>query len=612
MCGIVVLSMAGTSVERHRMDRALGLVAHRGPDGEGLLIRREGRLALGHRRLAIFSPGPEGRQPMVSPGGDALVFNGCIYNYPELRAELVSLGHVFATDGDTEVVLAAWRQWGEDAFARFNGDWALVLHDAAGDRLIICRDRLGVRPLYALTEPGRLVVASEVRAVLAASGRSARPDAGLAYDFLAMGLSDHEDRTMVEGVVQVPAGAVWVQDAQGRLSRRRYHHWPAQGSVDGAAAAAALPALLADATRLRLRSHVPVAAQLSGGMDSGSIAWAIGREGAGMTAPFLGFFSYGYTSDGAEFDEIAAARATRDHVVAEAAFTEVRVDPTPSLQDVETFLAAQELPVSTPSPLAGMRLYRAMRDAGATVALTGDGSDELMGGYTRRYLPVAFRDALLGGGWGRAVALGAAPELEWRPALARLAWSLPFPALSAMMERRPHMHVLADGFRGDHSGRLRDLVALQTLPLAELGRRDAEGGLLAQILRYADRNAMAAGMESRSPFLDYRVAELAMGLAMEAKLGVDGGKLPLRRAMAPHLPPRVIQGPKNRGLGHAEQFRIGQLDLTALLADPPAGAKGLIDCSRLSRMLARHPGDPRLWWSVCMLLWLRQVERQWP
>ncbi|WP_052588847.1 asparagine synthase (glutamine-hydrolyzing) [Magnetospirillum gryphiswaldense] len=600
-------------MEPHRLDLAMACVAHRGPDGEGRVSRRHGRLIMGHRRLSIFDPGAGGHQPMLGPSGDCLVFNGCIYNYLELRSELIALGHGFRTGSDTEVVLAAWREWGEAAFSRFNGTWALALHDAASDRLVISRDRLGVRPLYMFRQPGRMILASEIRAVVAASGQPVRVDAVQAFDFLSLGLSDHQDRTMVDGITQVPAGALWVEDSQGALTRRRYHDWPEPlPAPEAAQAIKHLPRLLTSATGLRLRAHVPVAAQLSGGMDSGAVAWAIGSQAQSMTAPFLGFFSYGYDRGGEEYNEIQAARQTRDHVAAAASFHEVRVDPTPSLDDIEAFLAAQEVPVSTPSPVAGLRLYRAMRKAGAVVALTGDGSDELFAGYTRRYLPVAWRDAVRSGALAEGWDYWSSPELHWRDGLARLVWSLPFPALSALMARRTHMAVLTDDFRLSHDDRLRDLAVRQSLPLAELGRVDAQGGALSQILRYADRNAMAVGMESRSPFLDYRVAELAMRLPMTLKVSGRGGKLPLRDAMAPFLPPRVIGGAKNRGLGHAEQFRVGSLDLGDLLAEPPKAASEMINAGRLARALRQHPSDPRLWWPVCFLLWLRQVERQWP
>jgi len=612
LCGIVVVASAGAPVDSGRLGRPLARLAHRGPDGEGEAWRWDRRLALGHRRLAIFNPGPAGAQPMVSACGDLLVFNGSIYNYVELRAELTALGHVFRTDSDTEVVLAAWAEWGREAFARFNGTWALALHDHDSDRLVVSRDRLGVRPLYFRQQDGLTVFASEVRAVVAASGMAVRVDPAVAFDFLVLGQSDHLDRTMVEGVAEVPAGALWVLDRQGRLDRSRFHTWPVPDpAMDVAAAERILPDLLLDATRLRLRAHVPVAAQLSGGLDSGATAWAVGQLAPHMDRQFLGFFAYGYAGAAPAFDETAAAAATRDHVAPHLLLHQVGVDPTPTMEDLTDFLRAQELPVSTPSPLAGLRLCRAMRRAGAVVTLTGDGSDELFSGYTRRYLPVAWRDAMLAGRWGAAGRLWASPHLGWRDAAARLAWSLPRPLFQALLARRPHVAVLGRAFRGDHAGRLGELIRLQTMPLDQLGPRDAQGGQLSQILRYADRNAMACGMESRSPFLDWRVAELAMRLPMAAKVTPQGGKMVLRRAMRPHLPDRVHGGPKNRGLGHAEQFRVGSLPLDDLLAEPPSAAAGLVDAPRLAQALRDHPGDPRLWWAVSLLLWLREVEQSW-
>lgn len=623
MCGIVILATARQPVENQALDTALGLLSHRGPDGQGQSRHWEGHLAMGHRRLAIFAPGDGGAQPMVSPSGDTIVFNGSLYNYPELRLELGRLGHRFSTDSDTEIILAAWREWREEAFSRFNGTWALALHDSASDCLVVSRDRLGVRPLYLRREPGSLAIASEIRAIVAATGMTARPDPILALDYLALGWTDHDGRTLVEGICEIPAGALWMFSRDGDLTRRRYHSWPqveseavtkAEAARARAEAARQLPDLLADATRLRLRAHVPIAAHLSGGLDSGAVAWAIGHQQSMMpddlSDRFRGFFSYGY-DETCDFDEIAAAIATRDHVAPTMPLHEIRAPVVPTMAEIEDFIAIQELPVPTPSPLAGLRLYRAMRKTGAIVAVTGDGSDEIFAGYTRRTLPMAFRDGVLGGSLGRAAALWRSPHLNWRDAAARLSWNLPHPALTALMHRRPHMAVLNKEFRAEYGDRMMDWAQIQTLPLTRQGPQDVEGGLLRQILRYADRNAMAAGMETRSPFLDHRIVTLAMSLPMAAKTDHSGGKLPLRDAMTPYLPPAIPRNPKARGLGHAEQFSIGRLDLGALFADPPANAGDWIDCRKLALALRRFPRNPRLWWPVCFLLWLRQVERQW-
>jgi asparagine synthase (glutamine-hydrolysing) len=615
MCGIVVFASNLGPVDDAAVLAGLDRLRHRGPDGAGRIYRWNGALAMGHRRLAIFDTSDGAAQPMVAPDtGDSVVFNGSIYNFPELRDELSALGHRFLSNSDTEVVLAAWREWGEDAFTRFNGTWAIALHDAASDRLIITRDRAGVRPLYMMRDARRTIIASEVRAVLAAAGIKPIVDQSMAFDFLTLGLSDHEGRTMVDGIVQIPAGAFWSLHRDGTLARGAFHQWPEPDpTMTARDCAPDLADLILDATRLRLRADVPVAAQLSGGLDSGAVAWAIGRVQRESKVPFSGFFTYGYRDEaGFPFDEVARAVSTRDHVAPGLPLTVLRFAAAPDLSDLEDFLEAQELPVNTPSPMAGFRIYRAMRDVGAVVALGGDASDEIFAGYCRRYLPVALRDALIGMHWGATHSLLRAPELHWRDAMARLAWELPKRMMIKLILRRPHMEVLTADFRAACVDRLESLIDLQRQPLEQMGHRDSIQMLLPQILRFADRNAMRFGMESRAPFLDHRIVEMALRLPMAQKVGALGGKLPLRIAMDAYLPSDIARGYKNRGLGHAEQFQIGRLDLQTLLDDPPSAGRAIIDAGRLRTALRRNPGDSRLWWSVCMLLWLRQLEAKWP
>lgn len=610
MCGIVVMASATTAGHPDRMSAALGKMQRRGPDGHGVQWRWDGRLGLGHRRLAIFETGPSGHQPMVHPDSHhTIVFNGSLYNYPELRDDLRALGHRFRTDSDTEVILAAWQEWGEHAFERFNGTWALALHDARTGHLILSRDRLGVRPLYAWRDPDRFLAASTVEALIALIGQRPALNAELVFDYLSLGLLDHEGRTLYDDIIEIPPGACWSLSPDGTLQRRQYHQWPvADPSLQLQDVADRVPDLLLDATRLRLRSHVPIAAQLSGGLDSGTAAWAIGAQAAASPSSFTGFFSYGYTPDGAAFDERQQALLTRNHVAAHLPYHEVCSDPTPTRADLDTLLMAQEFPVKTPSSVAGLRLYRAMKEAGVTVAITGDGSDELFSGYTRRYLPVLARDALLAGQIRTVQALLRTPSLKPADLLARLVWSLPQPAVTRLLLGRTHLSALTPDLRTLGTERLRTLTAQQRLPLDALGPRDVQSLLLPEILRLGDRNAMWFGIEARSPFLDYRVASLALQTPMSLKVTPAGGKQPLRRAMADRLPPAVANGPKVRGLGHAEQFQIGHLDLTDILQDPPAAARPYLDTGRLALALRKEPGNMKLWWPVCLLLWLRQLE----
>jgi len=612
MCGLVALARWPGMADPRRLDAALAHLAHRGPDAKGQSSHWGGRLLLGHRRLSIFDTGPQAHQPMVDPQtGDSLIFNGAIYNYPELREELQRLGAHFRTGSDTEVILAAWRHWKHDAFRRFNGMWALVLHDVASDCLYVSRDRLGVKPLYCFKSATTLAIASEIKAVLAASAAPVSIDPAAALDFLMLGLVDHRPSSLFEGVVEVPPGSLWCVQPDGFIERKRFHDWPEINPELGLSdVTEALPALLENAVSLRLRSDVPLAAQLSGGMDSGSIAWAVGRQRDAL-GQFLGFFSYGYKdSAGLLHDETAAARLTQEHVAQGLPLRIVTAPAVPTLEELQKLISTQQLPVATPSILAGWRLFRAMGEAGAKVVLTGDGSDELFAGYTKRYLPLALRQSLGDLDIRKALSLFGGGHLQAGPAARRLAWSLPWPLLLPMLRRQPHVQTIASDFLAEMDFALRDLVTLQRQPLNVQGPDDIRRILLPQILRYGDRNAMAWGIESRSPFLDYRIAELAMALSTSSKLGASGGKLPLRHAMAARLPDSVVRGQKNRGLGNAEQFQVGKIDMATLLNEPPAGSERFVDITRLREQLRRHPHDLRLWWPVCLLIWMRWMQEE--
>lgn len=606
VCGLLAVLNRYRPANAEAAGRALDRLAHRGPDGSGWARGWDDRLLLGHRRLAILDPGDGGAQPMRDPEtGSLLVFNGAIYNFLELRRELEDLGQRFAAASDTEVVLAAWRQWGAAAFNRFNGMWAIVLLDAASDSMVVCRDRLGVKPLYHVDDGASLVFASEIRAAAIAAGLAARPDAVSVFDYLVGGITEHDGRTFFDGVVEVPPGALWRVARDGRVARGRYHDWPEGESPPPTAEE--LRALVLDATRLRLRADVPTVALLSGGLDSSIIGWAA----ANVREPrsrFGGFLTYGYHNGGI-YDETDRARRVAAAVAPALPHRMLRVDPVPAWQDLTALMAAQEQPFSTPSNIAAFRLYRLLAAQGVKVALTGEGSDELFAGYTRRYANLMVRDLLRRGRISEAIRLLRSPHASLALLRNRLVWDMPEAAVRGLLRRyRVNVSVMSAPLWEGMRERLLDRMADNRRPLAQILRRDVTHTLLPGVLRFADRNGMAAGVEVRSPFLDHRLADLAMRLPAGEKLSAAGGKLPLRRAFAGLLPDLVIAAPKEHGLGMAEQFQVGGLDLGPLLAAPPAGAEAFLDVPRLTAALARRPGDPLLWWPVCLLLWLTGVS----
>lgn len=616
MCGVLISHDFEDAADWRRARAALDLLAHRGPDGEGLLgLDAAGaetppgaptRLILGHRRLAILDPTAAGAQPMTCPEtGARLTFNGEIYNFLELRAELEELGERFATDTDSEVILAAWRRWNEAAFSRFNGMWALALFDRPSGDLIVSRDRMGVKPLYVARRGRRTAFASEIRATLAALGLPARANPGAVFDFLAAGLTDHDAETFFADVEQVPPGALWRIKPDGGLVKGRFHDWPEpdeQARFDKEA----LAALIGDAVRLRLRSDAPTASLMSGGLDS-ALVTGLAAADDGPRTRFVGAFTYGYAgTSGAAYDETARAAGLLAQIAPGLPHIVHRVAPEPDAAILEQVAAAQGEPFGTPSLAAHLRSYAALRGRGVKVALNGEGADELFGGYIRQRLTGLARDALRRGSGGDALRLLRSPYVGWGGVVNRLVWDLPTAALTMLLRRfRPHIAMIAPDFWREHADRFDRIRDLQRLNAADRLRADVLRFNLPQILRCADRNSMWSGVELRSPFLDWRVVEGALRLPVAAKLGPEGGKLALRRAFADRFPAELIKPQKTLGFGHAEQF-------TALRAPPPplpAAAAAFVDLDRFAAFAAQGGAShPLAWLPISLGLWLRNFN----
>jgi asparagine synthase (glutamine-hydrolysing) len=526
---------------------------HRGPDGEGILERggdgTGSSVVLGHRRLSIIDLSPAAAQPMTSADGRLhIILNGEIYNYLELRAELVAMGRHFRTQSDTEVLLEAWSVWGKAALDRVVGMFAFALLDERRRTLTLARDQFGIKPLYYTTGRSTLSFASEIPPLLDLPGVGRAADPGPVADFLARGGNNHTGRTMFADVRELPGAhlAEIPLDTPTELRPSRYWGPPTTLLHDLSLVAAAdrLRGLLEDSVRLHLRSDVPVGMLLSGGKDSSSVLMLARRVlGAG---PELKTFSY-RGEDGAvdEARWIEAARAA-----AGATGYEIRLTPDEWARDLRALVVAQGEPFGSPVIYAQRRLFQEAAAAGVRVVLDGQGSDEYLAGYDRfhpgrlasllrhgRYLEfsrVARGYASAGGGWHGKVAAAAA--LRW-PALRRL----------RRLRGTPRPTLLNGAW----------VVARGTAvspPWQPVGRdvlREMLGAALtsvniAWLMRFADRNAMAFSVENRVPFLNPRVVEFVLGLPEEHFISADGtGKQLLRKAME-GIVPDVILGRRDK------------------------------------------------------------------
>jgi len=561
VCGIagIVRADGAAPVEPAALRRMAGALRHRGPDGWG--YARGAGFGLVSTRLAIFDV-PGGWQPMRGPAGTLLVYNGEVYNHPELRREL---GGTFATTSDTEVVLRLLERDGLSALDRLNGQFAFAWWEPAARRLTLVRDRFGVRPLHWATLPeGGIAFASEAAALFASGEVAAVPDlAGLDEVFTTWG--PRAPRSAFAGVAQLPPGGLLVWEAGEVVARRMWWEPDYDPAALAARAAGAspdtsppagddLPELLADAVRLRLRADVPVGTYLSGGLDSSLITALAQRASEHELRTFSVAFHDARYDERAYQQQVAQALGTRHHVV--------EIGPREIADGFRAAVAHAEAPLIRTAPVPLMLLARATREHGITVVATGEGADELYWGYDlfketalrelHRHEPAraeALLDALYpylgvpaerrGPAWRRFFFEAGPPSdplFSHQPRIRATG------IVRAFYRREVADALASDG--GDPLTRLRASLpegfarwsALERAAYLELTTLLAPNLLAAQ----GDRVAMAHGVEGRFPFLDHRVFAHSVALAPERKLAPDLTEKVELRALAARLLPREV------------------------------------------------------------------------
>ena len=617
MCGIAGAVDVARPLAEDLFVRMGGAICHRGPDDSGTYRSPDGLAGLAFRRLAIIDLSPAGHQPMTVPDRDCwIVFNGEVYNFAELRPELEAKGHVFRSRSDTEVVLHAWLEWGERCVDRFIGMFAFAIWDERERVLFAARDRLGIKPLYYAERPGRLAFASELKALMAEGSASGALDADALGDFLARGYVS-APRTIYRGVRALEPGhtLTW---RNGTTTVRRYWNaldYAERGGApaDEAGLAEELDELLRSAIRYRLISDVPLGAFLSGGLDS-TLVVALMRAVSGDD---LRTFTIGF-EDGRQ-DESAAATAIARHLgtthlnlTATESEALALVPLLPEIYD-EPFADSSQIPACLVSRLTRQHV---------TVALSGDGGDELFGGYDnyRRMaeierwwrLPRALRSAaslpalLLPQGARRRALEGLASadplayaEDVWRLHRRREAEAL-LPALAARGE---------DAARGYTASRLRGMAPIARMMLTDVARY-----LPNDILTKVDRASMAVSLEARVPLLDHRVVEFALGLPLEMRLRDGRTKVLLRRVLARYVPPALTERPKHGFSVPLASWLRGDLrPLLALYLSPERLVHfGVLEpaavAPRLRRFLAGGYGGEGIWALLMLQMWLERYH----
>ncbi len=602
MCGIVAVAAAGPA-SAARLDAAIAALGHRGPDGRGSWRAEGGAVALGHARLAVIDP-LGGAQPIANEDGSiAAVVNGELYGHDEHARWLAARGHRLRSRCDAEVLVHLYEELGDELVRSVRGELAFALWDGRRRRLLAGRDRFGVKPLVWARWGGGVALASEAKALFAL-GVPARWDAE-AFFHAAHAQYVWPDRTLFEGVAQLEPGTILVWDG-GAPRTARYWELPvgvAPAATTLGDAAARLRDALDDAVRVRLRADARVCVQLSGGIDSTSVA-ALGARAGGLG----GAFTVAWAGGGA-YDERALAAATARELG--LAHTVVELDGAAIAACWPEAVAHGE-GLAINGHLAGKWLLsRAMRDAGYKVALTGEGADELLAGYP--HLRADAGAAVDGHGASRGLMLPAGDGLATGGVRARLGFVPTWIAAKATLGRRVRELLapeLIARFAGeDPLAALAERLGGERLrgapPLHAAAATWARSALAQYILRtLGDGMEMAHGIEGRVPFLDHRVAEVAFAIEPRVLAGGELDKPVLRRAMAGLVPAGPLARPKHPFLAPPLARLAPALVQDTLRAH--ARRSPLVDGGRLTEVLDALPAmtdvELQAWDAALMLI----------
>jgi len=595
-----------------KMNHAL---VHRGPDDQSTYI--DDAVSLGHRRLSIIDLSPAGRQPKCNEDESIwIVFNGEIYNFQEIRPDLEKRGHRFSSDTDTEVIIHAYEEWGTGCVERFNGMWAFAIYDKNKGTLFFSRDRFGVKPLYYFRDERGLIFSSEIKGILQHPIKRAANDRAV-YDYLVLGFVDHLPQTFFKGIERLMPGESMVYSlTDGSLEKSRWydiHERISRIKIAEGEAADRIREMFIDSVRFRLISDVPVGSCLSGGIDSSSIVYAM-REISRTTEikTFSMIFPGEKLDESGFINEVAAATNVEGHSVS------------PTSEDLQNdlidLIRTQEEPFGTLSIYGQYKVMELANKSSMKVLLDGQGSDEVFAGYFIYYKYYLF-ESLLHLQIGEAIQ--AAKMIR-----NRISDMVLFPAMTMLSALG-----LSQGWiRNLWLKRLKYLKGFEDIELAnpltersfDLNRAlysDLTHYAIPQLLRYEDKNSMRWSIESRVPFLDYRLVELAMSLPSGCKIRKGTTKYILRKAMKGLVSDRILNRRDKIGFATPDKSWMkasGFIRFMQTLMDFEDFAKRKYwRADEVKKLLEEHKSGKKnheeaLWRIMNVELWLRQFIDAYP
>ncbi|WNM32450.1 N-acetylglutaminylglutamine amidotransferase [Streptomyces sp. Li-HN-5-11] len=589
MCGLSgEIRFDGRQPDLAAVERMTDRLAPRGPDGRGLWS--QGRAALGHRRLKIIDLSESGAQPMADPRARVVgVFNGCVYNYRELRAELAARGHQFVSGSDTEVVLKAYQEWGTSCVDRFRGMFAFVIVEQDSGRVILGRDRLGIKPLYLAETPGRLRFASSLPALLAAGGVDTSIDPAALHQYLSWHATVPAPRTVLNGVRKLPPATIRVVEPDG--THRDHCYWqpaytrrPEHAGMTARDWTDAVLEALRTAVRRRMVADVPVGVLLSGGLDSSLIVALLADEGQSDLATF----SVGFEAEGGEegdefhYSDLVARHFGTDH-------HQLMVPSDRVSQSLDSAVLAMSEPMTSHDVVAFHLLSEQVAKE-VKVVQSGQGADEVFAGY------------------------------HWYPAMARVSRQQAADAYAGTYFDRPHAglaRMLDPGVLPDRDVSGDFVRAHMAAPGADTAldadlRLDTHVMMIDDPVKRVDNMTMDWGLEARVPFLDHELVELAAACPPRLKL-TDGGKGVLKAAGRKVLPREVVDRPKGYFPVPAIKHMAGPVlqRVREALSAPEARARGVFRQEYVDELLAAPDahrtkrGANALWQVALLEIWLQ-------
>lgn len=610
MCGICGM-IKKTKLEKSDKEIIIQMrdtLAHRGPDDKGYF--QEENIGLGHRRLSILDLSQAGHQPMEYMKRYVIAFNGEIYNYIELRDELIQKGYAFQTQTDTEVVMAAYDLFGTECFKKFNGMWALALWDRQEKKLILSKDRFGVKPLYYYRDEEKLIFASEIKALLEDKSICRRANDNIVYDYLTQGLMDHTNETFFEGIYKFPQASYAILDESLQLEVNEF--WKMdfcketgrgirKGDVQE------FKSLFEQSVRLRMRSDVPVGSCLSGGLDSSSIVCCIDDILKKEKKADAKQFTFSYRADDEKIDEYQYMQAVIEQTSVNAEFVSPKSEGL--FEDLNSLIYYQDEPFTTTGMYAGYCVYKKAKECNVKVLLDGQGADELLCGYRKsriyyigrlkkekKYFKL-LKELLL-----------SVSQVKSSKSIKSMQKSDFNKIMRIINKDKKRSNIPLEYYNDEF---ISNVKGYDYDRHDDFQYNDVYNISLPALLRFTDRNSMAFSVESRLPFLDYHFAEFCANLPISQKINNGYSKAIMRKALI--MPEKIRKRKDKIGFATPEDkwIRKESSRIKEIIETSDFKAKRFVNQKQILdnwEDIINHNAIPYFFRIICLERWMEIFE----